>query len=41
MRTLSQIPEEEIKEVISQSESYSQVMNKLNVNRNGGVIKLG
>ena len=36
MRTLSQIPKEEIKEVISQSESYSQVMNKLNVNRNGG-----
>lgn len=36
MRTLSQIPEEEIKEIISQSESYSQVMNKLNVNRNGG-----
>lgn len=36
MRTLSQIPNEEIKEIISQSESYSQVMNKLNVNRNGG-----
>lgn len=39
MRKLSQIPLEEIKFVTSQSKSYSEVLRKLDVNKNGGNVQ--